>query len=923
MGRVSKNSKSKAVETLLELFESNRKAAGPVGSSAFADSRPALPLMVGAGVSVSAGVPLNASLLDTISKQKMNNTPELKYEKIYDYIGEKFSNGYQKESFIKSDLRDWLIGAGIPRERDDPLPNLSNLLLVHLLSNSFLGPIISLNVDPLLQVSRRFFPRAKGNVGFIQNSSQFSDLLHSNPGENSNVYQPHGTIEEPLSLRFTKDELLDKENDLRQALSSSLKGRYGFATLGVNLEDGVAVELITDWATDNKSRRLELVTLHHGKIKPKELDNLKVLVSKNHAPNVNVRYFEDVDSDELLSELAKVAFKRTAINRANSETLYHVSSIAELSLQHRLFQLLSEDKTGAQPGFGNANRLPDPSTWLIIKIALFAIQCRSPFRLGDLVRYCSEFGAFDELFASSAGMQTFTMAVKQLVRSELIVVDGADAREIRDIDLTKYQNIFDIERIFLKRNPFLKTALDFVNMLMSDILRMDVNGIKEISNMLEGVELEREVNFDFSRALSANLYFDRSSVLTTHQELDVQLDSVKEEFLSRSKGDLKTSCMVITESGEHLFRNDEINEIGSSDDVMQPDFDVARCLRDWVQEAYLRETGGPVTLRIIVARKDESWTFERSDRTERDKIIKNLILRINERPNIDVLMLLWDKHDDHMWLLNNDRSDASKGVVFPRAHGEYRSYGLRVDGIENVNKLSSVFEKHWREAVPVTVDEVNWVVALTIVDDATCLDGCITDDTKILIGVRDPKNNKQHAKIACVPTKRVPKSIFSDIVDGGYSVSAEGNHDDLLNRDWVTNGRKSGHDPVIDVVENIMSRKLGLADALEEGTLTFSATPRVVISDFSPVYSASDEPEYVAMLNIIVRVKKGVKLFQTSTPSYSRMAWFAAGEFLAAARGDVADTLNFESGVGDVEYKCGGVCVCTSRAVISEMKKDR
>ncbi|MGO9334600.1 MAG: hypothetical protein ACLQCU_11240 [Acidimicrobiales bacterium] len=71
-------------------------------------------------------------------------------------------------------------------------------------------------------------------------------------------------------------------------------------------------------------------------------------------------------------------------------------------------------------------------------------------------------------------------------------------------------------------------------------------------------------------------------------------------------------------------------------------------------------------------------------------------------------------------------------------------------------------------------------------------------------------------------------------------------------------------------VESLLSRKLGLGDDLERGTVTFEA--RIgQLTEGAADYGYAIEP--IAMANVLVRVVRGSALLPKCTASYSSIRW--------------------------------------------------
>jgi hypothetical protein len=214
------------IERLLSEYADMRNLE-PISSSQHHHALgPSIPIVVGAGISASAGVPMNFELLTHI-RAKLQLPDTANYADIY----EKLSLSMKKRSNVsntelKIALRKQFESCGIHRDDGKLYPNISNIAAVHLLRNGLLGPIVSLNVDPLLAVATRVTATEDScEVRSVVNISQFSDYVHADTQKRSNlplILQPHGTIEEPLSLRFLHDELLDQEDAIFRAVLESL-----------------------------------------------------------------------------------------------------------------------------------------------------------------------------------------------------------------------------------------------------------------------------------------------------------------------------------------------------------------------------------------------------------------------------------------------------------------------------------------------------------------------------------------------------------------------------------------------------------------------------------------------------------------------------------------------------------------------------
>jgi len=164
------------------------------------------------------------------------------------------------------------------------------------------------------------------------------------------------------------------------------------------------------------------------------------------------------------------------------------------------------------------------------------------------------------------------------------------------------------------------------------------------------------------------------------------------------------------------------------------------------------------------------------------------------------------------------------------------------------------------------------VLALTILDTGSDPAGTITQDTKIRVCVRNRSVNRTHAEIVSVPTQRIPVAIAEDIFATSATVVGRFGDTRLTPGTLVSNKLVSGHHSVIYAVEALLSGKLGVGAELEAGLISFSASLSGVQEGFA-IYSELNAREYLKMLNVIVKITEGSKLFPENTVSYSAARW--------------------------------------------------
>lgn len=227
------------------------------------------------------------------------------------------------------------------------------------------------------------------------------------------------------------------------------------------------------------------------------------------------------------------------------------------------------------------------------------------------------------------------------------------------------------------------------------------------------------------------------------------------------------------------------------------------------------------------------------------------------------------------------------------------------------------------------------VISLTILDDATLSSSEIHDQTKILIGVRSAEANITDPNVVSVPTQRAPPKLLKEICSKSQKVEISKNiglnfpehflQAYLLNAPVIDNKQVSGHNSTIYAVESVLTRKLGLADALERGNIHFTACPTSLIvgsvfyekitSDLpgKPINVQEQElhQEYQEMCNISVRLSDA-RYVPKSTASYSALRWIDVHKFMEMSRTKDYDLLISVFGQQAVNYCVHGLCLTSA-----------
>lgn len=210
------------------------------------------------------------------------------------------------------------------------------------------------------------------------------------------------------------------------------------------------------------------------------------------------------------------------------------------------------------------------------------------------------------------------------------------------------------------------------------------------------------------------------------------------------------------------------------------------------------------------------------------------------------------------------------------------------------------------------------VIALTLFDNNTLVNGGIVADTRVRIGVRRAGSNLTHPDIVSVPTQRIPLSLAQEIL-GARTTAAEPEGLVKLTTRWSSNRSANGHNPVVYAVESLLSRKLGVAEYLESDRLIFEATPAICILDWARypnLIDATDAPypdqELLRMINIRVHITEGADLFPALTESYDHSKWVTVHEYNAMMDGKDVSRV----GLDGFKFCVDGLCVASTNTII-------
>lgn len=200
-----------------------------------------------------------------------------------------------------------------------------------------------------------------------------------------------------------------------------------------------------------------------------------------------------------------------------------------------------------------------------------------------------------------------------------------------------------------------------------------------------------------------------------------------------------------------------------------------------------------------------------------------------------------------------------------------------------------------------------------VVLDGTEEAGSITEDSQVLVTVRDPFNNRTHPGVVSVPTIRLPAALAIELRQGQH-VSNQFGATELFEYVAMNSWDADSHSPITFAVKTLLCQKLGVADALESGGLLFSAGVAASSAGWS-YYDDEPSPsgEFIRMTTLMVSIARGVGVFTPQTASYSSVAWRKTGTFLRAARARDVSTLGYDP----VSTCIHGLCIASAYDVLA------
>jgi hypothetical protein len=215
--------------------------------------------------------------------------------------------------------------------------------------------------------------------------------------------------------------------------------------------------------------------------------------------------------------------------------------------------------------------------------------------------------------------------------------------------------------------------------------------------------------------------------------------------------------------------------------------------------------------------------------------------------------------------------------------------------------VSSIIQQPWRlYAVTEPLDEFAPVLALTLLRRRA-------GQYEILTGVRTAAANRTHPGVVSVPTRRVPEAVAFDW---------------LIELAEQPPGafRPSRNLPI--EVENLLARKLGMADPLELGQLNLRYHDLAAWQGTSVIGENADGvvTERLTMFNACVEISDGAEFVPARTASYDPLVWAPLNNFLEmVAKREVAA---LDMGLDEILYCVYGLCLETTARLLQETKGD-
>jgi hypothetical protein len=215
---------------------------------------------------------------------------------------------------------------------------------------------------------------------------------------------------------------------------------------------------------------------------------------------------------------------------------------------------------------------------------------------------------------------------------------------------------------------------------------------------------------------------------------------------------------------------------------------------------------------------------------------------------------------------------------------------------------------------PMGVTEGLSSVACFAIFDATLpASAPFPNNLKLQLVVRDPATNSTHGDVISVPTMRIPATLFDSLLPSLGSHEEQHGKTTIYRLEQADNICLGGHNPLIFTVEGLLAQKLGVANQLELGQLTFNgvlAAKGVGTSIYDESVLRSEE---IRMAGIAVEVTSGADLVPSRTASYSHILWVSVNDFIQAV--ETRDPAAV--GLDPFKFCIRGLCIATTYDILA------
>jgi len=199
------------------------------------------------------------------------------------------------------------------------------------------------------------------------------------------------------------------------------------------------------------------------------------------------------------------------------------------------------------------------------------------------------------------------------------------------------------------------------------------------------------------------------------------------------------------------------------------------------------------------------------------------------------------------------------------------------------------------------------VLALTLIDARSAgRNGTIEKSSSLLVGVRDPETNITHPNVVSVPTKRIPKCILDGFLVEMLRKSSPGASTTYIVREIQPDPRANGHSKLFFAVKSILAEKLGLAEQLERGEVSFATRLEAIVVG---TVKHLEFEEKTCMFNASVFIQ-GADHIPSKTSSYRSLIWTPISSFMLAA--EHKDLTKISPNLNPFEYCIHGLCIMSS-----------